>query len=47
MLAYGMTHLSGTDRSQLPLFSEAVDYYISSDNPLRFIDAFVDGLHGA
>jgi hypothetical protein len=40
----GMTHLSGHDRSQLLLLPEAVDDYVSPDNPVRFIDAFVDGL---
>jgi transposase len=39
-----MTHLSGHDRSQLLLLPEAVDDYVGPDNPVRFIDAFVDGL---
>ena len=39
-----MTHLSGPDRSQLLLLPEAVDDYVGPDNPVRFIDAFVDGL---
>ena len=39
-----MTHISGFDRSQLLLLPEAVDDYIGADNPVRFIDAFVDGL---
>src|SRR5437868_3118747 len=39
-----MTHLSGHDRSQLFLLPEAVDDYVGPDNPVRFIDAFVDGL---
>ncbi len=39
-----MTHISGFDRSQLLLLPEAVDDYVGSDNPVRFIDAFVDGL---
>ena len=39
-----MTHISGFARDQLLLFPEAVDDYIGSDNPIRFIDAFVDGL---
>jgi hypothetical protein len=38
-----MTHLSGHDRSQLLLLPEAVDDYVGPDNPVRFIDAFVDG----
>src|SRR5207302_11203925 len=39
-----MTHLSGHDRSQLLLLPEAVDDYVGPDTPVRFIDAFVDGL---
>jgi transposase len=39
-----MAHITGHDRSQTLLFPEAVDDYVSSDNPVRFIDAFVDGL---
>src|SRR6201981_10013 len=39
-----MTHLSGYDRSQILLLPEVVDDYVGPDNPVRFIDAFVDGL---
>ncbi|WP_235817580.1 hypothetical protein [Brucella cytisi] len=39
-----MAHLSGTDRAQLLLLAEAVDDYVGPDNPVRFIEAFVDGL---
>lgn len=39
-----MTHLSGRDRSQILLLPEVVDDYVGPDNPVRFIDAFVDGL---
>lgn len=39
-----MAHLLGTDRSQLLLLPEAVDDYVGPDNPVRFIEAFVDGL---
>jgi transposase len=39
-----MTHISGLERSQLLLLPEAVDDYVGTDNPVRFIDAFVDGL---
>ena len=39
-----MAHLSGHDRSQLLLLPEAVDDYVAADNPVRFIEAFVDGL---
>jgi transposase len=40
-----MSHISGFERSQLLLLPEAVDDYVGSDNPVRFIDAFVDGLN--
>ena len=39
-----MAHLSGTDRSQLLLLPEAIDDYVGPNNPVRFIEAFVDGL---
>ena len=39
-----MAHKSGFERDQLLLLPEAVDDYVGSDNAVRFIDAFVDGL---
>ncbi len=39
-----MTHILGCDRHQTLLFPEAVDDYVGAENPVRFIDAFVDGL---
>src|SRR3954451_20107003 len=39
-----MAHIPGHDRSQLLLLPEAVDDYVGDDNPVRFIEAFVDGL---
>jgi hypothetical protein len=39
-----MTHITGFERSQLLLLPEAIDDYVDADNPVRFIDAFVDGL---
>ncbi len=39
-----MTHIAGFERDQLLLLPEAVDDYVGADNPVRFIDAFVDGL---
>ena len=39
-----MAHICGFERDQLLLLPEAVDDYVGSDNPVRFIDAFVDGL---
>ena len=40
-----MTQIAGLERDQLLLLPEAVDDYVGSDNPVRFIDAFVDGLN--
>jgi transposase len=39
-----MTHIAGHDRSQTLLLPESLDEYVGQDNPVRFIDAFVDGL---
>jgi hypothetical protein len=39
-----MTHIFGFERSQLLLLPETVDDYVGADNPVRFIDAFVDQL---
>jgi transposase len=39
-----MTHITGHDRGQKLLLPESVDDYVAADNPVRFIDAFVDGL---
>jgi hypothetical protein len=39
-----MAHISGFERSQILLLPEAVDDYVGADNPVRFIDAFVDEL---
>ena len=39
-----MAHITGKDRSQLLLFPDAVGDYVGPDNPVRFIDAFVDSL---
>src|ERR1700712_3053302 len=39
-----MPHISGHDRSQTLLLPESLDEYVGPDNPVRFIDAFVDGL---
>ncbi|MFK0206373.1 IS1182 family transposase [Agrobacterium sp. NPDC090283] len=44
MIYFSMAHLLGTDRSQLLLLPESVDDYVGPDNPVRFIEAFVDGL---
>jgi transposase len=39
-----MSHIPGHDRSQTLLLPESVDDYVGPENPVRFIDAFVDGL---
>ena len=39
-----MAHILGHDRSQMLLLPEAVDDYVGLDNPVRFLEAFVDGL---
>ncbi|WP_420127204.1 IS1182 family transposase [Longimicrobium sp.] len=36
-----MAYKAGVDRKQQMLFPETVDEYVSGDNPVRFIDAFV------
>jgi transposase len=40
----GIIYISGHDRSQLLLLPEPADDYVGSDNPVCFIDAFVDRL---
>ena len=39
-----MAHITGTDRAQVLLLPDTVDDYVDPDNPVRFIDAFVDSL---
>ena len=39
-----MAHIPGEDRSQVLLLPDAVEDYVGPDNPVRFIDAFVDSL---
>ena len=39
-----MSFIPGTPRSDVLLFSEAIDDYVSDDNPVRSIEAFVDNL---
>jgi transposase len=36
--------VEGVDRSQSTLFPASLDDYVSEDNPVRAVDAFVDGL---
>src|SRR5215472_2427543 len=39
-----MNHRCGIDRSQTLLFPEALEDYVSADNPVRFLDSFVGSL---
>ena len=39
-----MTHITGHDRRQSLLLPESLDEYVGPDNPVRFIEAFVDRL---
>ena len=39
-----MSYVEGIARNQLILFPESIDDYIEEDNPVQFIDAFVDSL---
>jgi transposase len=43
-LESGMSHLTGLDRSQTLRLPESLDEYVGPENPVRFIDAFVNGL---
>ena len=36
--------IEGENRFQSTLFPESLEDYIADDNPVRVIDAFVDGL---
>jgi transposase len=39
-----MSYIEGVERNQLILLPESIDEYIEEDNPVQFIDAFVDSL---
>ena len=39
-----MGYVLGEDRSQIVLFPECLDDYIQPDNPIRFVEAFVERL---
>ena len=39
-----MSFILGVDRSQTLLLPESVEEYVSAEHPVRFLDAFVDGL---
>ena len=37
-------HVDGVHRKQTILFPDTLDQYVDDENPVRFIDAFVDNL---
>jgi transposase len=37
--------IEGEDRKQTVLFPEVLDDYISEENPVRFIDVYIEGLN--
>src|SRR6185503_6092649 len=39
-----MGHIEGCSRNQMTLLPESIDDYIAQDNPVRFVDAFIDQL---
>jgi transposase len=39
-----MSHIRGADRSEVLLFPPTLDDYVAQDNPVRFIEAFVESL---
>jgi transposase len=39
-----MTHITGQNREQMTLFPEALDDYIAPENPVRFLDAYLESL---
>ena len=39
-----MTYRCGVDRNQVMLLAERVEDYVGTDNPVRAVDAFVEGL---
>jgi transposase len=39
-----MGHIQGANRYEAIFFPERLDDYIAEDNPVRFLDAFVDEL---
>jgi transposase len=40
-----MDYIQGSNRDQILLFPDAIDDFISPENPVRFIEAFVDSLN--
>jgi site-specific recombinase XerD len=44
MSGASMDYVTGTDRGEALLFPEAFDDYLTPENPVRFIDAFMEQL---
>ena len=40
-----MSYIKGMDRDQIVLFPDSIDDYVAEDNPIKFIEAFVDSLN--
>ena len=40
-------HVEGLNRNQTALFPDTLEGYAEKENPVRFIDAFVDSLNMA
>ena len=40
-----MNHIQGLSREQILLFPEAIEDYITTENPVRFLEAFVENLN--
>ena len=38
-------HVEGHNRNQTALFPDTLEEYVDKDNPVRFIDAFIDSLN--
>ncbi|MBR9683693.1 IS1182 family transposase, partial [Candidatus Woesearchaeota archaeon] len=39
-----MAYIKGASREQVMLFPDSIDEYVTEDNPIRFVDAFVENL---
>src|ERR1700719_326218 len=39
-----MGYVEGTNREQVVMFPEVIDDYVSGENPVRFVEAFVNQL---
>src|SRR4249919_124812 len=44
MVKVAMAYVIGVDRQQTMLLPESLEEYVGAEHPVRFIDAFVDGL---